>query len=235
MSSGPAGSWTSINYVSRRWPPERPPVTVGNFVWKWRVTRLGFPSVTAWPVNVEQAVRSGCRPASHRIRCRSLVASDYARVSDEADGPEHVFHFCPDCGSTVFYREPDVTVVMVGAFADPSFPPPRETGYDSRRHTGWRCPTRSSVTPPSCGNRCDLFTRPAGTRRQQTAAASLSRPTPTWHVSTTRWRAARALLVGQPTPSITCARQSTGGRAVATWRRRTPTSIQSARNPLSRN
>ena len=63
--------------------------------------------------------------------------SDYARISDESDQKEHVFHFCPDCGSTVFYTEPtepDRVVVMVGAFADPSFPPPLESGYDSRRH-----------------------------------------------------------------------------------------------------
>ena len=32
--------------------------------------------------------------------------SDYLRVSDEADRKEHVFHFCPDCGSQVFYTEP---------------------------------------------------------------------------------------------------------------------------------
>src|SRR5262245_45069522 len=31
---------------------------------------------------------------------------DYARVSDEADRKVHVFHFCPDCGSQVFYTEP---------------------------------------------------------------------------------------------------------------------------------
>jgi hypothetical protein len=63
--------------------------------------------------------------------------SDYMRVSDEADRKEHVFHFCPDCGSQVFYTEPtepDLIVVSVGAFADPSFPPPTESGYDSRRH-----------------------------------------------------------------------------------------------------
>jgi tetratricopeptide (TPR) repeat protein len=60
--------------------------------------------------------------------------SDFARISDEEDQKEHVFHFCPECGSTVFYREPDVVVVMVGAFADPSFPPPVESGYDARRH-----------------------------------------------------------------------------------------------------
>src|SRR3954454_173114 len=63
--------------------------------------------------------------------------SDYLRVSDEADRKEHVFHFCPDCGSQVFYTEPtepDLIVVSVGAFADPSFPPPTQSGYDSRRH-----------------------------------------------------------------------------------------------------
>jgi tetratricopeptide (TPR) repeat protein len=63
--------------------------------------------------------------------------NDYSRISDEADEKEHVFHFCPDCGSSVFYSEPtepDLVVVSIGAFADPSFPPPTESGYDSRRH-----------------------------------------------------------------------------------------------------
>jgi hypothetical protein len=63
--------------------------------------------------------------------------SDYTRTSDEADKKPHVFHFCPDCGSQVFYTEPgepDLIVVSVGSFADPSFPPPTTSGYDSRRH-----------------------------------------------------------------------------------------------------
>jgi hypothetical protein len=63
--------------------------------------------------------------------------SDYVRVSDEEDTKEHVFHFCPNCGATVFYTEPtepDLIVVAVGAFADPSFPPPTESIYESRRH-----------------------------------------------------------------------------------------------------
>ena len=63
--------------------------------------------------------------------------SDFARISDESDRKEHVFHFCPECGSQVFYTEPtepDLIVVSVGSFADPSFPPPTESGYDSRRH-----------------------------------------------------------------------------------------------------
>jgi glyoxylase-like metal-dependent hydrolase (beta-lactamase superfamily II) len=64
--------------------------------------------------------------------------NDYSRISDEADRKEHVFHFCPECGSQVFYTEPDdpdLIVVSIGSFADPSFPPPTESGYDSRRHS----------------------------------------------------------------------------------------------------
>jgi hypothetical protein len=64
-------------------------------------------------------------------------SKEYARTSDEADRRVHVFHFCPECGSTVFYTEPDepeLVVVMTGAFADPSFPAPTESGYTARRH-----------------------------------------------------------------------------------------------------
>jgi hypothetical protein len=63
--------------------------------------------------------------------------NDFERISDEADRKPHAFHFCPECGSQVFYTEPtepDLIVVSVGSFADPSFPPPTESGYDHRRH-----------------------------------------------------------------------------------------------------
>ena len=63
--------------------------------------------------------------------------SDFTRISDEADRKPHVFHFCPDCGSQVFYTEPDepdLVVVSVGSFADSSFPAPTQSGYDFRRH-----------------------------------------------------------------------------------------------------
>lgn len=62
---------------------------------------------------------------------------DYTRISDESDERPHVFHFCPECGSTVFYTEPDApefVTVMVGAFADRSFPAPSESSYGARRH-----------------------------------------------------------------------------------------------------
>ena len=60
---------------------------------------------------------------------------DYMRISDE--GEERTFHFCPDCGATVFYTlatMPDVVAVPIGAFADPTYPPPTVAVYESRKH-----------------------------------------------------------------------------------------------------
>jgi hypothetical protein len=59
---------------------------------------------------------------------------EYTRVSD--DDAEHTFSFCPECGSTVFWRSPDqpeLVAVAGGAFADPTFPPPTVEVYESRR------------------------------------------------------------------------------------------------------
>ena len=60
---------------------------------------------------------------------------DYMRISD--DGEDRTFHFCPDCGGTVLYTLstlPDVVAVPIGAFAEPAFPPPTVSVYESRRH-----------------------------------------------------------------------------------------------------
>jgi hypothetical protein len=62
--------------------------------------------------------------------------SVYARTSDDGE-EDRAFHFCPDCGATVFYTSssaPDVVAVPIGAFADPSFPAPTVSVYESRRH-----------------------------------------------------------------------------------------------------
>jgi hypothetical protein len=82
-------------------------------------------------------MQAAFRPDQIRVVGRH---SDYTRVSDEADRKQHAFHFCPDCGSQVFYTEPGLIVVSVGSFADPSFPPPTESGYDHRRHAWVRLP-----------------------------------------------------------------------------------------------
>ena len=62
-------------------------------------------------------------------------ATQWTRLGDS--GEPATFNFCPVCGSTVYW---DLTggsgfvAVAVGAFADPSFPPPRVSVYEERRH-----------------------------------------------------------------------------------------------------
>ena len=49
----------------------------------------------------------------------------YGRIADS--GFENRFHFCPNCGSTVFWegdRAPEYCGITVGSFADPNFPAP---------------------------------------------------------------------------------------------------------------
>ncbi len=62
-------------------------------------------------------------------------AMRFVRTADS--GNTLTFHFCPDCGSTVYYRidsAPDLTAVAIGAFADPNFPAPKFSVYEERKH-----------------------------------------------------------------------------------------------------
>ncbi len=61
-------------------------------------------------------------------------STEYVRSSDA--GEERTFHFCPDCGATVFWTNEglDPVAVAIGAFADPSFPQPTVSVYGSRRY-----------------------------------------------------------------------------------------------------
>lgn len=72
-------------------------------------------------------------PADHvRIEGRS---TEYVRISDAGEPRE--FHFCPDCGSTVYYQtpsDPELIAVPIGAFAEPEFPQPTVSVWESRKH-----------------------------------------------------------------------------------------------------
>jgi hypothetical protein len=60
---------------------------------------------------------------------------EWTRIADSGQPVEH--HFCPECGSTVWYRSrplSDAIAVPIGAFADPTFPAPRFSVYEERRH-----------------------------------------------------------------------------------------------------
>ena len=59
----------------------------------------------------------------------------YVRIADSGRKVEH--HFCPNCGSTVFwYAEafPQLVGISFGAFADPSMPWPPVSVWETTRH-----------------------------------------------------------------------------------------------------
>lgn len=63
------------------------------------------------------------------------TARVYERVGDS--GGRVTFHFCGECGSTVYWELdglPEFLAVAVGAFADPSFQAPTMSVYEARRH-----------------------------------------------------------------------------------------------------
>lgn len=70
----------------------------------------------------------------------SGAATPYTRAGDE--GPGVTFHFCPQCGATVYYELLGMSAFLaipVGAFADPAFPAPTVSVYEARMH-GWVVP-----------------------------------------------------------------------------------------------
>ena len=59
----------------------------------------------------------------------------YVRRSDA--GRQLQMHFCPRCGTTVYWElelRPDQYGIPIGAFADPSFPPPTRSVWEDTRH-----------------------------------------------------------------------------------------------------
>jgi hypothetical protein len=63
------------------------------------------------------------------------AATTFVRTADS--GNQITYRFCPTCGSTVAYEGelyPGLIAIPLGAFADPAFPPPRFSVWESRRH-----------------------------------------------------------------------------------------------------
>ena len=61
----------------------------------------------------------------------------WERIADS--GHKATYQFCPECGSTLAYvieGWPGVIAIPVGAFADTTFPAPRFSVYEHRKH-GW--------------------------------------------------------------------------------------------------
>ena len=76
-------------------------------------------------------------------------ASEYVRTGDA--GARFRFRFCPVCGTNLFHTEEGEDErsvgVAVGAFADPAFPRPKVSVYDSRRHPWVKLPPGTTAYP----------------------------------------------------------------------------------------
>jgi hypothetical protein len=74
---------------------------------------------------------------------RSIDGVEISGTSTEftrtADSGRHVrMHFCPACGSTVYWKadaSPRLIGLAVGSFAEPSFPPPAMSVFEQAKHS----------------------------------------------------------------------------------------------------
>jgi hypothetical protein len=82
-------------------------------------------------------------------------ATDWTRTADS--GNAVTSHFCPTCGSTVYWEGQgfaEYIAVAIGNFADPSFPAPTMAVFERSRHP-WlslpsdTLPNRYSTMPPA--------------------------------------------------------------------------------------
>lgn len=65
----------------------------------------------------------------------SGASKEYVRAGES--GGKVRCHFCPDCGSTVFWKPdkfPALIGVAVGAIADPNFPAPIKSVFERSKH-----------------------------------------------------------------------------------------------------
>jgi len=98
----------------------------------------------------EPQVVSACHCLECQRRTGSAfgLAAFYARESVHPSGPASVyvrkaesdnsvvFHFCPTCGTTLYWERegaPERVGIAVGGFADPGFPPPARSVYEHRK------------------------------------------------------------------------------------------------------
>jgi len=101
---------------------------------------------TGEPVRISVCHCYACQKRSgSAFAVQARFRSDDVEISGEEriwegisdSGNATLFHFCPICGSTLYYRskvDPDLIAVAVGAFADSTFPQPRYSVYEERKH-----------------------------------------------------------------------------------------------------
>ena len=78
----------------------------------------------------------GAQSRFHRDQVR--IEGDSTAYARSADSGNHLsFHFCPSCGSTVYWQLgafPEYIAVALGMFADPGYPAPKISVWEKTMH-----------------------------------------------------------------------------------------------------
>ena len=72
-----------------------------------------------------------------RFPASSVIVSGTSNTFVRIGERKSTFHFCPNCGGTLYYVSAgyeETIAVPVGAFADPTFPAPTVSVYEGRMH-----------------------------------------------------------------------------------------------------
>jgi hypothetical protein len=109
-------------------------------------------TVSGDPVRVSVCHCLNCKKRSgSAFAVQARWPSERVRIEGESkcheilsdSGNRGIFHFCPECGSDVFYRNAGPTVdadfanliaIPLGAFDDPFFVSPRFSVWEERKH-----------------------------------------------------------------------------------------------------
>lgn len=79
-------------------------------------------------------VHNGSRWPKERVR----IEGEHKVYERGADSGFNIrFHFCPNCGTSVFWegdRSPATCGIAIGCFADPDFPAPTQSGWEEAMH-----------------------------------------------------------------------------------------------------
>ena len=87
--------------------------------------RVGICNCTQCQRRTGAAFAVGAFFPKHQVSAVEGKHKAFRRSSDSGRSLE--YHFCPECGSTLFWHldaAPELTAVAVGCFTDPAFPAP---------------------------------------------------------------------------------------------------------------
>lgn len=100
-------------------------------------TRVSVCHCLACQKRTGSAFGAQARYGRDQVRVEAGSAATHVRTADS--GNRVTFHFCRECGATLFWEleaMPGAVAVALGAFDDPTFLAPRISIYEARMH-GW--------------------------------------------------------------------------------------------------